>query len=302
MPQTTHTQTRRVRAAPNSWAPDGAPHIFVSRGWRIARLVPGPTGPPDRRNTRTRRGPQNGLFDSFLTGAPATCVGRRLSVREGPRVSANGSRRPCEVAVVGAGQAGLAIGYFLARQGRRFVILDARRCDRFGLAESLGLARPCSRRAATTACPGCRFPGDPMAIRAATRWSPIWSGMRRPSICRSSSAARARSLTRRDGGFVVELDDGAYGGRSGGGRHRPVPRAAGAAIAGGVSVRRSSSSTAPATAAEDVPGEVLVVGGGNTGYQIAEELAGIRMRCISPIGRGRRPCLSGSSAATCSGA
>jgi shikimate 5-dehydrogenase len=29
------------------------------------------------------------------------------------------------VVVIGAGQAGLAIGYYLARQGRRFVILDA---------------------------------------------------------------------------------------------------------------------------------------------------------------------------------
>jgi 2-polyprenyl-6-methoxyphenol hydroxylase-like FAD-dependent oxidoreductase len=30
-----------------------------------------------------------------------------------------------DVAVVGAGQAGLALGYFLARQGRNFVILEA---------------------------------------------------------------------------------------------------------------------------------------------------------------------------------
>ena len=29
-----------------------------------------------------------------------------------------------EVAVIGAGQAGLAMGHFLRRQGRRFVILD----------------------------------------------------------------------------------------------------------------------------------------------------------------------------------
>ncbi|MGH3016664.1 MAG: FAD-binding protein, partial [Gaiellaceae bacterium] len=29
-----------------------------------------------------------------------------------------------DVIVIGAGQAGLAMGYFLARQGRRFVILD----------------------------------------------------------------------------------------------------------------------------------------------------------------------------------
>jgi cation diffusion facilitator CzcD-associated flavoprotein CzcO len=34
-------------------------------------------------------------------------------------------REPYEVAVIGAGQAGLAVGYFLASQGRSFVILDA---------------------------------------------------------------------------------------------------------------------------------------------------------------------------------
>ena len=32
---------------------------------------------------------------------------------------------PLDVAVVGAGQAGLAIGYFLKQQGRRFTILEA---------------------------------------------------------------------------------------------------------------------------------------------------------------------------------
>ena len=32
-----------------------------------------------------------------------------------------------EVAVIGAGQAGLAIGYFLAQQGRDFTILEADR-------------------------------------------------------------------------------------------------------------------------------------------------------------------------------
>ena len=34
------------------------------------------------------------------------------------------ARERYDVAVVGAGQAGLAIGYYLARQGRRFVVLE----------------------------------------------------------------------------------------------------------------------------------------------------------------------------------
>jgi glycine/D-amino acid oxidase-like deaminating enzyme len=65
-----------------------------------------------------------------------------------------------EVVVVGAGQAGLAIGYFLARQGRRFVILD--RADTIASAwrerwESLTLFTP--RR--YNSLPGLPFPGDP---------------------------------------------------------------------------------------------------------------------------------------------
>ena len=65
-----------------------------------------------------------------------------------------------EVAVVGAGQAGLAIGYFLRRQRRRFMILE--RADSIGAAwrerwESLTLFTP--RR--YSALPGLPFPGDP---------------------------------------------------------------------------------------------------------------------------------------------
>ena len=70
------------------------------------------------------------------------------------------SREHYDVVVIGAGQAGLAIGYFLARQGRRFVILDA--ADSIGAAwrtrwDSLVLFTP--RRYSALA--GLAFPGDP---------------------------------------------------------------------------------------------------------------------------------------------
>src|SRR6478609_1960034 len=65
-----------------------------------------------------------------------------------------------EVVVVGAGQAGLAIGYLLRRQGRRFVILE--RAGQIAPAwrerwDSLTLFTP--RR--YSALPGLPFPGDP---------------------------------------------------------------------------------------------------------------------------------------------
>jgi putative flavoprotein involved in K+ transport len=40
------------------------------------------------------------------------------------RGTAEGSRERFDVVVIGAGQAGLALGYFLARAGRRFLIVD----------------------------------------------------------------------------------------------------------------------------------------------------------------------------------
>ena len=78
------------------------------------------------------------------------------------------SRR--EVVVVGAGQAGLAMGYFLARVGRDFTILEA--------AEELGAAwrqrwdsLSCSRRCATAAFRACPFLATAIAIPRATRSS-----------------------------------------------------------------------------------------------------------------------------------
>jgi putative flavoprotein involved in K+ transport len=65
-----------------------------------------------------------------------------------------------DVAVIGAGQAGLAIGYFLAQLGSRFVILES--ADSVGSAwrdrwDSLVLFT--SRR--YDSLPGLIFPGDP---------------------------------------------------------------------------------------------------------------------------------------------
>lgn len=73
-----------------------------------------------------------------------------------------------EVVVIGAGQAGLAIGSFLKQQGRRFVILDS--ADLIGAAwrtrwESLTLFTP--RR--YSGLPGLPFPGNPEGYPSATR-------------------------------------------------------------------------------------------------------------------------------------
>ena len=65
-----------------------------------------------------------------------------------------------EVIVVGGGQAGLAIGYFLARQGRKFAILEAAEEPAAAWRarwDSLKLFTP----ARYSSLPGLPFPGDP---------------------------------------------------------------------------------------------------------------------------------------------
>ena len=73
-------------------------------------------------------------------------------------MSAAGDRY--DVVVVGGGQAGLALGYFLARDGRRFTILEA--ADAPAAAwrtrwDSLKLFTPVRY----DSLPGLAFPGDP---------------------------------------------------------------------------------------------------------------------------------------------
>jgi len=65
-----------------------------------------------------------------------------------------------DVVIVGGGQAGLALGYFLVQQGRRFTILEA--AEESAAAwrsrwDSLKLFTP----ARYDALPGLAFPGDP---------------------------------------------------------------------------------------------------------------------------------------------
>ena len=74
-----------------------------------------------------------------------------------------------EVAVIGAGQAGLAMGYFLRRQGRRFVILERAGFDRPCLAGALGVADALHAPALQRAAGACLFRATRTATRPGTR-------------------------------------------------------------------------------------------------------------------------------------
>ena len=103
-----------------------------------------------------------------MTNAPNSLkpkVGVSPRMKRQPRLF--GSER-FDVVVIGAGQAGLALGHFLARQGRRFVIVEAG--DSVGSAwrgrwDSLALFTP--RR--YDGPPGSSSPATPTGTPPATR-------------------------------------------------------------------------------------------------------------------------------------
>ena len=186
---------------------------------------------------------------------------------------AEGSRERVDVVVIGAGQAGLAIGYFLARAGRRFLIVDG--ADSIAAAwrsrwDSLVLFTP--RR--YDSLPGLAFAGDPDG-----------SPTRDEVIAYLEQYASAfelpveldnavRSLDADGGRFVVALEDRQIEADqvvvATGPFQLPRVPAVGHELAPDLFQTHSTGYRHPS----DVPeGTVLVVGGGNTGFQIAKELA-----------------------------
>jgi putative flavoprotein involved in K+ transport len=179
-----------------------------------------------------------------------------------------------EVVVIGAGQAGLAMGYFLAQRGRHFVIVD--RAPSVGAAwrarwDSLTLFTP--RR--YDSLPGLEFPGDADAYP--TRDEVIEYLERYAETFKLPIALdkSAQSLSLTDEGFVLVLEDGSsieadqVVVATGPFQIPQVPGLA-AELAPEVFQVHSTGYRRPS----DIPqGTVLVVGGGNTGFQIAEELA-----------------------------
>jgi putative flavoprotein involved in K+ transport len=199
-----------------------------------------------------------------------------LQAMNGKLADAPSSHR-FEIIVIGAGQAGLAMGYFLARQGRRFVILDT--ASSIGAAwrarwDSLTLFTP--RR--YDSLPGLEFPGDPDGY--ATRDEVIEYLERYAETFDLPIALDngGQSLSFTDDRFVLELDDGSpieadqVVVATGPFQVPRVPMFA-AALAPEIFQAHSTGYRKPS----DLPeGTVLVVGGGNTGFQIAEELAATR--------------------------
>jgi putative flavoprotein involved in K+ transport len=181
-----------------------------------------------------------------------------------------------DVAVVGAGQAGLAIGHALAERKKRFVILDA--AESVGSAwrnrwDSLVLFTP--RR--YDALPGLAFPGDadghPTRDEVASYLERYAEQFELPV----ELSTPVRSLSKDADGFVLDTPGRTIRADAvvvaTGPFQAPVVPAFAGSLADDVFQTHSAGYRRPAELPE---GRVLVVGGGNTGFQIAKELAGSR--------------------------
>jgi putative flavoprotein involved in K+ transport len=186
-----------------------------------------------------------------------------------------------DVVVIGGGQAGLAMAWHLARRGMRFTVLEAAEEMAHSWRarwDSLRLFTP----AQYDALPGMAFPAPPDtypgkdAVAAFLRDYaiafdlPVRLGM------------RVTGLTRIDDGFEVRAGEDVF-------RARQVVVATGPfqvpfipAAAGGFDPAVTQIHSGDYRNPQSLPaGPVLVVGGGNSGLQIAEELVATRQVDVS---------------------
>lgn len=176
--------------------------------------------------------------------------------------------------VIGGGQAGLALGYHLARRGRDFAILDA--SDRVGDAwrerwDSLRLFTP----ARYNALPGLPFPAPPHAFPTKDEMGDYLESYARRFQLPVRTGVRIQRLSRHPSGDFVATSNG----RRFRARHVVVamanyqePRAPDFAgdLASDIVQLHSADYRNPAQLQE---GPVLIVGAGNSGSEIAMELA-----------------------------
>ena len=181
-----------------------------------------------------------------------------------------------EVIVVGGGQAGLAVGYFLAQQGRNFAILEA--ADEPAAAwrarwDSLKLFTP----ARYSSLPGLPFPGDPDSYPSRDDVASYLTEYARQFALPVVLGSRVRAIRPAEGRYLLEVNGRTY-------RADQVVIATGPfqvpfmpTIAGDLGHDVFQIHSTRYRAPQDLPdGPVLVVGGGNTGFQIAEELSAAR--------------------------
>jgi putative flavoprotein involved in K+ transport len=186
-----------------------------------------------------------------------------------------------DVVIVGAGQAGLALGYYLAQQGLRFVILDGAQAvgdswrKRY---DSLRLFTP----AQYNNLPGLAFPAEPdsyptkddvadyLALYARTFHLPVRVG------------TRVTHIAPAPGGYAVHTDSETFVTRQVAVATGPFQKPFVPSMSQGLASEVYQVHSAQYQNPQQLPsGPVLVVGAGNSGAQIARGLSADRQVYLS---------------------
>jgi putative flavoprotein involved in K+ transport len=199
--------------------------------------------------------------------------------------------------IIGGGQAGLALGYHLSRQGRQFLILDA--YPRVGDAwrrrwDSLRLFTP----AKYDGLPGLRFPGSRLSFPTKDELADYLESYAAELDLPVQTGVRVEALSHDGENYVVASGDRRW-------RARNVVVATGASqiprqpsYAGELSADiRQLHSVAYRKPEQLQPGPVLVVGMGNSGAEIALELSRTHQTFIAGQPGGELPVRHGAAAA-----
>jgi putative flavoprotein involved in K+ transport len=202
--------------------------------------------------------------------------------------------RQAETLVIGGGQAGLAVGYHLALRGLPFTVLDGN--ERIGDAwrrrwDSLRLFTP----ARYSALPGLRFPGSPSSYPTKEETADYMEAYAREFRLPIRTGAKVDRLTKIGDHFEVVFGTdtllaenvvvatGAYD-------HTRIPPYA-PELDPGIVQLHSSEYRNPSQLLE---GGVLVVGAGNSGAEIAIDLASHHQTWLSGRDPGQEPTRAGS--------
>jgi putative flavoprotein involved in K+ transport len=183
--------------------------------------------------------------------------------------------------VIGGGQAGLAVGYHLAKQGRELTILDAN--ERIGDSwrnrwDSLRLFTP----AHYDGLPGWRFPAPGWSFPTKDEMADYLEAYARRFELPVQTGVRVERLAKEGGRFLIAAGDRHFEADRvvvASGAHI-VPRAPGFATELGRQIRQlHSSEYRDPSQLQD--GSALVVGAGNSGAEIALELSGARQTMLA---------------------